>query len=538
MAKETFTNESTYSGFLESGKEAEFDRLFDAAAEFARKSFGTEHPIYIAGSPIIKQEKITEVSPIDGTITIGRFQKAGQSDVALAIAAAEKAFAEWSSLDYTTRAEVFRKAASLLSQRKFEMAAILSYENGKTRYESIGEVDEGIDFMRYYAAEMVANKGYIRKRSLHGSSTHAAGFQGAPSSEKVVVSLKPFGVFGVIAPFNFPVSISIGMSTAALITGNTVVFKPSCTDNATMLTGLKIYQLFKDAGLPAGAFNFVTGPGSVFGKEMINNKAVKGIAFTGSRSTGQAMLQESVTSGNHKQFIVEMSGKNPTIVTKSANLDLAANGIASAAFGYSGQKCSALSRLYVQDSVKDELIAKIIEKTRNMKIGNPISKEVYIGPLIGEAAYKRYVDTIPVARSTGRILYGGNEVKTGLKGRYVEPTIVEVKHDSQLVKSELFLPILTVETFKSLEEAMGLANDTEFGLTAGLYSGKKPEIAAFAKGIAAGVVYVNRESSATTGAMVGVHAFVGWKASGLTGKGSGSRFYLQQFMQEQSLSTM
>ncbi len=538
MAKESFTNESTYKGFLESGKEAEFDRLFESAAESARKSFGAEHPLYIGGAAVHCTEKLAERSPIDSGIALGRFQKAGQAEAAAAVAAADKAFAEWSGLDYSDRVSIFRKASDLLSQRKFEMAAILSYENGKTRHESIGEVDEGIDFMRYYASEMESNRGFARKRSLSGSPTHAAGFQGAPSSEKVRISLGPYGVFAVIAPFNFPVSISIGMSAAALITGNTVVFKPSCTDNATMLTGLKIYQLFRDAGIPAGAFNYVTGPGPAFGKEMIANRAVKGIAFTGSRATGMQMMIDAAAAGSHKQFIMEMSGKNPAIVSKSADLDAAANGIASAAFGYSGQKCSALSRLYVHDSVKDELVAKVIEKARGMRIGNPVNKEVYIGPLMGETARRRYTDSMAVARSTGRILYGGNEVKAGLKGYYVEPAIVEAKHDSELVRSELFLPILTVEAFKTLEEALRLANDTEFGLTAGFYGRKKSEIRMFTEGIQAGVVYVNREASATTGAMVGVHTFVGWKASGLTGKGTGSRFYLQQFMREQSVSLM
>jgi 1-pyrroline-5-carboxylate dehydrogenase len=233
-----------------------------------------------------------------------------------------------------------------------------------------------------------------------------------------------------------------------------------------------------------------------------------------------------------------MSGKHPTIVCKSADLDAAANGIASAAFGYCGQKCSALSRLYVHESIKEPLVAKIIEKTRSMKAGNPMAKDVYLGPLMGEKAYRKYLASVAVARSTGRILYGGSELKTGLRGYYVEPTIVEVKHDNELVKSELFVPILTVETFKSLEEAIGLANDTEFGLTAGFYSKKRSEVKEFTERIEAGVVYTNREASATTGAMVGVHTFVGWKSSGFSGKGTGSRFYLPGFMREQSVSTM
>ncbi len=536
--KEKFTNESTYKGFLEAGKETEFDRLFDSAAEAARKGFGGEHPMYIGGDPINSAEKIIEKSPIDSGIVMGTFQKASQAQVASAVQAAHRAFGEWSALDYSLRASVFRKAADLLSQRKFETAAILSYENGKTRYESTGEVDEGIDFMRYYAEEIESNRGYIRKRTLRGKSIHGAGFQGAPSNEKVTISLRPYGVFAVIAPFNFPISISIGMSSGALITGNTVVFKPSSTDNPAMLSGLKIYQLFKDAGIPAGVFNYVTGPGAAFGSEVTRNPMVKGIAFTGSRTVGTELMKSSASNGQHSQFIMEMSGKNPTIVCKSADLDAAANGVASAAFGYCGQKCSALSRLYVHESIKEELVAKIIEKARSMKVGNPINKDVYLGPLIGEKALKKYRESMALAKTTARVLYGGNELKTGLKGCYVEPAIVEARHDNELVRSELFVPILTVETFKTLDEAIGLANDTEFGLTAGFYSKKKSEVKEFISRIEAGVVYTNREASATTGAMVGTHTFVGWKASGFSGKGTGSKFYLPQFMREQSVSEM
>ena len=269
---------------------------------------------------------------------------------------------------------------------------------------------------------------------------------------------------------------------------------------------------------------------------MVKNDSVKGIALTGSRSAGTSLIVKSALYGKIRQLILEMGGKNPTIVSKSADLDAAANGIASAAFGYAGQKCSALSRLYVHESIKEELVGKLIEKARNMKIGNPLNKDVYIGPLISESALRRYKEIIAKARTTERVLYGGNEVKTGLNGFYVEPTIIEVKHSSELVKPELFLPLLTVETFKDMNEAMRLANDTSYGLTAGFYTKKNKEIKEFASKMEAGVLYINRGESATSGAMVGVHAFVGWKDSGFTGKGTGSRFYLPQFMREQSVS--
>ncbi len=538
MPKIKFMNESTYKNYLESGKEVEFDRLFNTAAEEALNSFGRSYPMYIGGKEIFAKELLEERSPIDYNIKIGSFQKGTREHAQLAISEAQRAFNSWRTTEYTERAALFTNAANILSKRKFGIAAILSYENGKSRYESIGEVDEAIDFMRYYSNELLLNKGYTRKTHLEASTKGVeAGFQGAPSAdEKVTIAMKPYGVFGVIAPFNFPISISVGMSVGALITGNTVVFKPSSTDNMTMLTGLKIYELFKDAGLPTGVFNYITGPGSVVGDELSINDNVAGIAFTGSRSTGMGMISKCFSSGRQKVFVVEMGGKNAAIISKTADLDKAASGVASAAFGFCGQKCSALSRIYVHASVKEQFIGKLVEKVRDMKIGNPISRDVYIGPLISESARQRYETSMRIAKSTGRVLYGGNTVKIGLQGAYVEPAIVETRHDSELVRNELFLPILTIESFTDIEEALRMANDTEYGLTAGFYGKSKKEVARFEDGMHAGVMYMNRAISATTGAIVGLHTFVGWKGSALTGKGTGSKFYLPQFMREQSVS--
>lgn len=539
VASARFENEYTYKRLLESGREDEFDSLFESAAETARNGFGVEYPMYIAGKQVRVGNFLIERSPIDSQIVIGKFQRGTREHARLAIAAANNAFYAWSNTDYMERTSMIRKAADLFSKNKYSLAAILSYENAKSRYESMGEVDEAIDFMRYYSNEMEANKGYIRKSALKASKAKVeAGFQGAPADqEKVTVSLKPYGVFGVIAPFNFPVSISVGMSAGALITGNTVVFKPSSSDNMTMLTGLKIYELFKEAGIPDGAFNYVTGPGSEVGEEIAANDSVQGIAFTGSRSTGMSMISRTFSSGKQKVFIVEMGGKNPAIVSKYADLDVAVNGVASAAFGFAGQKCSALSRVYVHQSKREVFVSKLIEKVRSLKVGNPIDKGDYIGPLISKSAFDRYTESVQKARTTGgRILYGGNAVKTGLEGYYVEPAIIEARHDSELVKRELFVPILTLETYSDFSEAMKMANDVEYGLTAGLYSKNRTEIAQFSDKIQAGVVYINREVSATTGAIVGLHTFVGWKGSGLTGKGTGSKHYLQQFMREQSIS--
>ncbi len=538
MSRSKFSNESTYKTAVETGKEAEFDRMFDQAVEEAKKLFGAIHKLHIAGKDLAASETITEKSPIDGTV-IGYFQKATRDQAKLAIKEAQAAFGPWRATGYKERAAIFRKAADVFVRHKFLLSAILSYENGKSRYESVGEVDEAIDFMRYYADEIEANRGYLRRNVIKSSEAKvSAGFQGAPSTktEKITIRLEPYGVFGVIAPFNFPVSISVGMSVGAMITGNTVVFKPSASDSMTMLTGLKIYEYFKEAGLPDGVFNYISGPGSEVGDELVVSRDVSGIVFTGSRATGIGMMMKAYGLGLQKTFIVEMGGKNPAIVSKYADIDDAVSGVASAAFGFDGQKCSACSRVYVHDSIKEQFVSKMIDKARGFKIGNPLQKDVYMGPLISDKAFRTYTEAVEKAKVQGRVLYGGNKVNLGLGGYYVEPTIVELRHDSELVKRELFVPILSIESYKNFEDALKYANDVDYGLTAGLYSKNRKEIKEFMDAIEAGVVYINRGISATTGAIVGMHTFVGWKGSSLNGKGSGSRFYLPQFMREQSMS--
>ncbi len=531
-----FKNEFTYKNFLESGKEGEFDALFDSAVVRVRKDvLGRRYPVHINGEDIFLGQEIVQTSPIDRAV-MGRFQKGDRDTAKKAIDAAYQAFDGWSNMPYKERAAIFQKAADIFSQRKFDVAAILSIENGKSRYESVGEVDEAIDFLRYYAVDIVKNRGYVRRNSLAASTAKVkAGFQGAPGrEEKVSIVMKPYGVFGVIAPFNFPISISVGMSAGALITGNTAVFKPSSSENMTMLTGYEICRIFRDAGVPAGVFNYVTGPGSEVGDELVVNPKVSGIAFTGSRSTGMGMIKQSYELGLQKVFVVEMGGKNPVIVSKYADMQSAVSGIASAAFGYCGQKCSAASRVYVHESIKEEFVSKLLDKVRTFKVGDPLSKDNYMGPLISNVALERYKAAVDEAKRSARIMYGGNQVNMDNDGAYVEPAIVEAEHSNRLFHEELFLPFLVIDGYKKFDEAIAKANDVPYGLTAGLYSSKKGEVSQFLRQIKAGVVYINRETSATTGAIVGLHTFVGWKGSGLTGKGTGSRFYLQQFMREQS----
>jgi 1-pyrroline-5-carboxylate dehydrogenase len=354
--------------------------------------------------------------------------------------------------------------------------------------------------------------------------------------EDPVSVMLPFGVFAVICPFNFPLSISVGMTTGALITGNTVVVKPA---SVAPLAVYEFYDLLVRAGLPAGAMNVVTGSGAEVGDHLVNHPKIAGIVFTGSKEVGFKLLRTNPRSWSIP-IIAEMGGKNACIVTRNADLDKAAEGIVRSAFGYSGQKCSACSRVYVQEDVFDTLTAKIVSRTMDLKVCDPRLRECDLGPVIHPKAVSDYEKYVAMAKKDGEVLFGGKVLKEGGKeGHFLEPTVVIGLPDEHfLVRNELFLPFLVIQKFKILPEALAKANSVEYGLTSGIYSKDPVEIKFFFDHIQAGVAYANRPRGATTGAMVGGQAFGGWKASSSTGKGSGTKEYLQQFVRQQARTTM
>jgi 1-pyrroline-5-carboxylate dehydrogenase len=437
-----------------------------------------------------------------------------------AIQAAIRAFEKWSMMDYKIRVKLFRKMGSIMKRRKFELAAWLTFENGKNRYEAIADIDEAIDFIMFYSDEMQKNNGFVtRKRNRR--------------NEQNTSIMKPYGVWAVIAPFNFPAAILLGMSVGALITGNTVVIKPA---SDTPIIGYKIVQIMLEAGIPDGVINFVPGSGAEIGKTIIESKDVSGIVFTGSREVGYRLMSES-SKIRPRPLIAELGGKNATIVTNTANLDMAAEGVARAAFSFSGQKCSACSRVFVQKNVKSQFLSKLVEKTKKLIVDNPKERNSFAGPVINLNAYNNFKKFSKLASKHGKILTGGSVLKNKdfKHGFYVQPTIVEgLPTDNSLLKKELFVPILCITEYDKFEKAIKMTNQSEYGLTSGIYSKKKNEILKFLQDIEAGVVYVNRKKSSTTGAMVGRQSFGGWKDSGTTGKGTGGRYYLTQFMREQS----
>jgi 1-pyrroline-5-carboxylate dehydrogenase len=324
------------------------------------------------------------------------------------------------------------------------------------------------------------------------------------------------------------------MAGGALVAGNTIVLKPACE---AALTGLRLAEIF-DELLPPGVCNFVSGPGETTGRAFVE-LGFDGLVFTGSKAVGFSLMR-SFWSDYPKPVIAEMGGKNPAIVTARADLDKAASGVARSAFGYGGQKCSACSRAYVAAEVYDEFVDRLVAFTGRLAIGDPVGRDVYLGPLIREQAVRTWREALGEARNHGRILLGSEPLPEGTPaGHFVRPAIVDnLPFDHTLWRDELFVPFLIVGKVASLDEALALANRTEYGLTAGVFSEDEGEVARFFDGIEAGVTYANRPTGATTGAWPGVQSFCGWKASGSTGKGGCGPWYVQQFLREQSRTVM
>lgn len=496
---------------------------FDGVIAGARASLlGREHANIVGGREVKAGEAYVAPCPIDRTAPLGAFFAAGQGEIAQAIAAARTAQRVWGRMKPAERADILLKAAGLVEERKFEIAAACLFEVGKSRMEALGEVEEAIDLIRYYANELVTHDAFARdlKRAQASEETHDV--------------LRPYGVFAVIAPFNFPFALSAGMTSTALLAGNCVVFKPSPMAG---LTGSLLAACYRDAGMPDGVFNLVCG-GAETGRALVSALGVDGVAFTGSNAVGMEILRTFGASGPFaRPVLAEMGGKNPAYVTASADLDRAVSGVSRSAFGLQGQKCSACSVVFVHDAVRDAFLERLTTATRALKIGDPTERDVFMGPVINEAAFRRFEKSVGQARSAGAHIVGGDTITGAFfdNGFYVEPTIVaDLPDDHALHRDELFLPFLTVRSFSSLPEAIARGNAVRYGLTAGVYAQDEAELNLFLDTAEAGVLYANRPSGATTGAWPGFQTFSGWKGSGTGAKGGLGPWYLPQFMREQS----
>src|SRR6187200_106056 len=345
-----YSNEDTFSKMMVSNTENLFHNKYEEAIESIKSQFGKRYAMIIGGQYVHSSLNFVHTSPIDTRIILAYLPSGSANHAKQAIMAAKKTFGSWSRTYYKQRIEIYKNAADIMSSHKFELAAWISYENGKNRYEAVGDVDEAIDFIRYYSKEMEIKNGFIVQT------------KSAYPNEKSKSVMKPYGVWGVIAPFNFPAAILVGMSIGAIITGNTIVIKPASN---SPIIGYKFAEIMKEAGLPDGVLNFVTGSGNKIGRTIVNSEDVAGIVFTGSRKIGYGIAKE-FSKVKSRQVIAEMGGKNPAIVTESADINKAVEGILKAAFGYSGQKCSACSRVYIQKSIKNKFVERLVERTKNL----------------------------------------------------------------------------------------------------------------------------------------------------------------------------
>ena len=495
---------------------AETDAAFEAALEEARDRDAGPHGHLIGGEPVAEGELFERHDPARAEHLASSAHAAGPDLVARAVDAARAAAPGWAATAYSERCRLLRAVADGIGARHMELAALASLETGKSRTESILEVQEAIDLIEAYAGHMKENEGYTRPLNSF------------VEGERNVDVLRPYGVFGVIAPFNFPVALSVGMFGSALIAGNTVVFKPSEESPAT---GAALAEIVQDAGLPAGAFNLVHG-GPDTGRALVD-APVDGVAFTGSAEVGREIARKLQEGPYARPALTEMGGKNPAIVTTRADLDKAAEGVARAGFGLSGQKCSACSRAIVDASVHDEFVERLAAFTKTLPVGDVGDAATFVGPVVNERSVERFTAAVEAARRDGRVAAGGDRPEES--GHYVSPTVVAgLPHGHPLTRDELFLPFVTVTSVRGLTEAIAEANAPAYGLTAGIFTEDGAEAERFLDEIEAGVVYVNRRAGATTGAWPGTQTFCGWKSSGSTGKGGLGPYYLPQFMREQS----
>jgi 1-pyrroline-5-carboxylate dehydrogenase len=504
----------------------ELQSAFDRALAEAKTQLGQRYPMLIGEERRFGNEEFEDRSPIDTGLLVSRFPVGGRQDVQDAVAAAREAFPGWRDLGWRRRIELMRRAADLISERQFEYAALMAFEVGKNRLEALGDVEETADLLRYYSDVMERHQGFVEPMGSLSPAEHTRSV------------LKPHGVWGVISPFNFPMALSGGPAAGALIAGNTVVMKPS---SDAPLMAFKFAEVLHEVGVPRGAVNLVTGPGETVGAELEQNPGIDGLVFTGSYEVGMR-LYTTFAREYPRPIITEMGGKNPAIVTASADLDEAAEGVMRSAFGFDGQKCSANSRVYVERAVARQFVDILAEKTGKLAVGDPTRRENWMGPVVNERALRKFTEAVDEAQRDGGTIEAGGKVLTGdgaERGYFPTPTVVSgLPLTHRLFRDELFVPFVVVGEVDSLDEALEQANGTAYGLTAGIFSRDEGEIRRFLDRIQAGVVYVNRRAGATTGAWPGIQSFGGWKGSGSSGKNGLGPYYVQQFMREQSQTVM
>ncbi|HEY9773779.1 MAG TPA: L-glutamate gamma-semialdehyde dehydrogenase [Planktothrix sp.] len=491
----------------------------DAALAKVKKQLGEKCELVIGAKKIATDDAIISTNPSDPKQEVARVSKATVEHAEQAMQAAQEAFKTWSQVPAIERARYLFKAAAIMRARKLELSSWLIYEIGKNWAEADGDVAEAIDFCEFYGREMV-------RISQPQPLT-------AFSGEENELQYVPLGVGIVIPPWNFPLAILVGMTTAAIVTGNTIILKPS---SETPAIAYQFVKIMEECGLPPGVLNFLPGPGSSVGDYLITHAKTRFIAFTGSKEVGLRIneLAAKPQPGQMwiKRVIAEMGGKDSIIVDKDVDIDQAVEGVVTSAFGFGGQKCSACSRAIIHQDIYDEFLKKLKARTAKIKVGAPENRDVHMGPVASKSAYKSILEYIEVGKKEGDLLHGGS-TNGHNGGFFIEPTVIaSVSPKARIAQEEIFGPVLAVIKAKDWDNAIEIANNTEFGLTGAAYSRNRRNIEQARKQFHVGNLYLNRKC---TGAMVGVHPFGGFNMSGTDSK-AGGKDYLLLFTQGKAIS--
>ncbi len=493
--------------------------IMEAALATVRAEFGREYPVVIGGERITGLKTYESINPSHKSQLLGRFNKATKQHVEHALDAAWKAFESWKRQPLDVRAGLLVKTAALLRERKHEFSATMVYEVGKTWPEADADTAEAIDFLEYYAREAYRWGGEQPITKIE-------------SEDNALVYL-PLGVGGVIPPWNFPLAIMAGMTTAAVATGNCVILKPS--SDAPWIA-YRFFALLEEAGMPPGVVNFLSGSGAEVGDPLVMSPRLRFISFTGSKEVGLHINEEAAKPQPGqlwiKRVVAEMGGKDAIIVDRDfGNLDEAATAVVASAFGFQGQKCSACSRLIVDEAIYDKLVPMVVEKTKALRIGSPELGATQFGPVVNASAMRKIKEYIEKGKREGKLLAGG-EIRDE-EGFFVEPTVIgDVAPDATISQEEIFGPVLAITRAKDFDDALRIANSTQFGLTGAVFTNDESKLERAREEFFVGNLYLNRKC---TGALVGVHPFGGFNMSGTDSK-AGGRDYLGLFLQAKAIS--
>ncbi|GIO23057.1 L-glutamate gamma-semialdehyde dehydrogenase [Oceanobacillus sp. J11TS1] len=495
-------------------------KVLENALNHIQKDLGKDYPLLVGGENISTEAKLVSYNPGKKEEIIGTVSKADQALAEKAVGAADQAFQTWRYTEAVDRSNILLRAAAIIRRRKSEFTALLIKEAGKPWKEADADIAEGIDFMEYYARQMLEidqGKAILSREGEHNRYFYI-----------------PMGVAVTIPPWNFAFAIMVGTTVAPLVTGNTVILKPA---SATPVIAAKFVEVLREAGVPDGVINFLPGSGAEVGDYLVDHPKTSLITFTGSRDVGTRIYERASAvqqkQSHLKRVIVEMGGKDTVVVDKDADIDIAVDAIVTSAFGFSGQKCSAGSRAVIHKDVYEEVLQKVIAHTEKLTVGEPTSNDVYMGPVIDQKSFDKIMGYIEIGKKEGRLVAGGNGDDT--KGYFISPTIfADVDVEARIMQEEIFGPVVAFSKADDFDEALAIANNSEYGLTGAVITNNRKHIRKATMEFHVGNLYFNRNC---TGAIVGYHPFGGFKMSGTDSKAGGPD-YLGLHMLAKTVSEM